>query len=81
MLVGLCLALVPSLVLPPTGDAPIDRSASVSRRVLLRSAAASVLTVGAAARAEEGDFAKQGGMQDRPASLGSAGISAYQKLK
>ena len=79
MLLGL-LALVPSLLVSP----PAGGGDQLSRRVLLRGAAASVLTVSAAANAEDfgGEFAKQGlGFQERPSSLGSAGISAYQQLK
>ena len=82
MLAGLCLALVPSLLVhPPAGSLPTGHMALLSRRILLRSAAASVVTVAASVRAEEGEFARQRGFQDRSVALGSDGISAYQKLK
>ena len=53
----------------------------VSRRALLRGAAASVVGIGAyPALAEEGEFARQG-LTARPADLGSPGVSSYQAMK
>jgi hypothetical protein len=79
------LAALPALLaLVTSGPAARAPQGSLNRRALLGGAAAAAvgcLGEPRIANADVGEFAKIGGMAERPASLGSKGISAYEKLK
>jgi len=82
---------VPSLVVPPGADRALARHTSVptlGRQALLKGAFAaaalgSLPLTTTAAEPFSGAYAKVGGgpLSDRPNNLGSAGISAYEKMK
>jgi len=62
------------LVPPPT--------LTLGRRAIVRAAGVTVLGATAPALADEGEFAKQGGFQDRSVALGSGkGVPAYSQMK